>query len=360
MLDILLTATAAQLGKVALEQVLELGQGALEDYAQDFFKDSLGSGVAKLKASVLKGPMGEAVGEFIKAFVQELKDNDVPGSSIKHHYTGAIKKFIKDKAVKPILGKAFETDCELIDYGQLAAIWTQQYQQPGWGFPDEDFRWKRVAKKYGTTVKGIVKANEELRSLLTTELLEQIAQNTTLFSPGFDTQTYRESLQCSYGYLKLYTLDSTDRVDAIKLWRMFIEQTVREALPPTRYDLPSDIKRRLQAEGQLEEAPTSEELEYYQRDYFQQPARKAVNAVMDAQRSVILGDPGAGKSTLLQYLALEWVEGKTDVLPLLIELREYVLAQSPSFLDFLHSGVVLIGNLSSNSCTNICRINLFW
>ncbi|MEB3231691.1 MAG: NACHT domain-containing protein [Leptolyngbyaceae bacterium] len=333
MLDILLSATAGQVGKLGLEQVLELGQGALEDYAQDFFKDSLGGGVAKLKASVLKGPMGEAVGEFIKVFVQELKDNDVPDSSIKHHYTGAIKQLVKDRAVKPILGQAFETSCEVIDYGQLAEIWTQQYRQPGWGFPDEEFRWKRVAKKYVTAVKGIVKGNEELRSLLTTDLLEQIAQNTTLFSPGFDTQTYRESLQASYGYLKLYTLDSTDRVDAIKLWRMFIEQTVREALPPTRYDLPLDIKRRLQAEGQLEDALTPEELEYYQ-----QPAWKALDAVMDAPRSVILGDPGAGKSTLLQYLALEWVEGKTDVLPLLIELREYVLDQSPSFLDFLHSG----------------------
>ena len=169
MLDLLLTATATQLGKVVFDQVLQLGQGALEDYAQDFFKDSLGSGVAKLKASVLKGPMGEA-------------------------------------------------------------------------------------------------------------------------------------------------------------------------LPPTRYDLPLDIKRQLSAEGQLEDAPSPEDLEHYRRDYFQQPARKALDAVMDAQRSVILGDPGAGKSTLLQYLALEWVEGKREPLPLLIELREYALAKSTSFLDFLHCG----------------------
>jgi predicted NACHT family NTPase len=53
---------------------------------------------------------------------------------------------------------------------------------------------------------------------------------------------------------------------------------------------------------------------------------------------VILGDPGAGKSTLLQYLALEWVEGKTATLPLLIELRDYALGQSTNFLDFLHRG----------------------
>lgn len=50
-----------------------------------------------------------------------------------------------------------------------------------------------------------------------------------------------------------------------------------------------------------------------------------MEAVADSQRAVILGDPGAGKSTLLQYLALDWVEGKTELLPLLIELREYAI-----------------------------------
>jgi predicted NACHT family NTPase len=60
--------------------------------------------------------------------------------------------------------------------------------------------------------------------------------------------------------------------------------------------------------------------------------------VADVSHAVILGDPGSGKSTLLQFLALDWVEGKTEALPLLIELREYALAQSQSFLDFLHRG----------------------
>ncbi|MCG8367053.1 MAG: NTPase (NACHT family), partial [Pseudanabaenales cyanobacterium] len=40
----------------------------------------------------------------------------------------------------------------------------------------------------------------------------------------------------------------------------------------------------------------------------------------------------------MQYLALEWVEGNSDPLPLLIELRDYVLAQSTHFLEFLHRG----------------------
>ena len=282
--------------------------------------------------------MAEAVGYFIKRFIKELQINDVPETSIQHHYKAAIKKFVQDKAVRPILGKAFEKDCKQIDYEQLEQIWAQQYQVSGWQFPLEEFDWRGLSKEYVYEVKGIVKANPELRSLLETDLLEDIARNTAQLSPGFDVETYRASLQSSYGYLKLYTLDSTDRVDAIKLWSMFIEQTVREALPPMRYDLPLDLKRQLRAEGQLEADLSPEALEHYRREYFQQPARKVLEAVADSQRAVILGDPGSGKSSLLQYLALEWVEGKTEKLPLLIELREFAINPSANFLEFLHRG----------------------
>ncbi|WP_346292475.1 NACHT domain-containing protein [Sphaerothrix gracilis] len=332
-----LIGTGLELSKQVLKQVLDLGQSALEGYVEDFFKDCFDSGVARLQASSLKGPMAEAIGCFIQRFVEELQINEIPETSLDHYYKAAIKQFVRDKAVGQILGKAFETDCKQIDYQQLEQLWLQRVK-PGWQFPVEEFDWRRVAKSYVLAVKGIVKADAELRALLDTELLETIAQNTAQLSPGFDVIKYRQSLQASYGHLKLYILDSTDRVDAIKLWNIFIEQTVREALPPMRYDLPLDVKRKLQAEGQLESDLSPEALEYYQREYLQQPARKALEAIADSQQSVILGDPGAGKSTLLQYLALNWVEGKAETLPLLIELREYVLAESTSFLDFLHRG----------------------
>jgi len=338
MLEWLAVTTGVELGKLVLEQVLDLGKPVLEGYVQDFFKDCLSAGVARLNATTLKTPMAEAIGYFIKRFIKELQINDVPETSIQHHYKAAIKKFVQDKAVRPILGKAFEKDCKQIDYGQLEQIWAQQYQDSGWQFPSEEFDWRGVCKEYVYEVKGIVKANPELRSLLETDLLEDIACNTAQLSPGFDVETYRASLQSSYGYLKLYTLDSTDRVDAIKLWAMFIEQTVREALPPMRYDLPLDLKRQLQAEGRLEADLSPEALEHYRHEYFQQPARKVLEAVADSQRAVILGDPGSGKSSLLQYLALEWVEGKTGKLPLLIELREFAINPSANFLEFLHRG----------------------
>jgi hypothetical protein len=338
MLEWLAASTGIELGKLVLEQVLDLGKPVLEGYVQDFFKGCLDSGVARLNASTLKTPMAEAVGYFVKRFVRELQINGVPDTSIEHHYKTTIKRFVQDKAVGPILGKAFEKDCKQIDYEQLERIWTQQYEVTGWQFPTEEFDWRGVCKEYVYEVRGIIKANAELRSLLETELLEDIARNTAQLSPGFDLETYRKSLQSSYGYLKLYTLDSTDRVDAIKLWAMFIEQTVREALPPLRYELPSDLKRRLQDQGQIEDDLSPEALEHYRREYFQQPARKVLKAVADSQRAVILGDPGSGKSSLLQYLALEWVEGNTETLPLLIELREFAIDPTTNFLEFLHRG----------------------
>ncbi|MEM7067152.1 MAG: NACHT domain-containing protein [Cyanobacteria bacterium P01_B01_bin.77] len=337
MLECLAVSTSVELGKLVLTQVLDLGKPVLEKYVQNFFEHCLDSSVTRLNASTLKTPMSEALGVFIKRFIQELEFNDVPETSIQHHYNRAIKRFIQDQAVGKILGKAFNKGCKKIDYNQLQTIWAQTFQDSKWQFPEEDFDWRGVAKEYLIEVKGIVKSNAQLRQLLETELLEDIARNTAQISPGFDLAKYRTSLQSSYGYLKLYTLDSTDRIDSITLWNIFIEQSVREALPPIRYQLPLDLKQKLQEANEIENL-SPEAIEYYNREYFNQPIKKVFDALTKSQLTVILGDPGSGKSSLLQYLALEWVEGNIDTLPLLIELREFALAQSSSFLDFLHRG----------------------
>ena len=175
MLEWFATSTAIELGKWAFE---ELGKPVLEGYVQDFFKGCLSSGVARLNAATLKAPMAEAIGYFIKRFIKELQINDIPETSIQHHYKAAVKKFVQDKAVRPILGKAFEKDCKQIDYGQLEQIWAHQYQGSVWQFPSEEFDWRGVCKEYVYEVKGIVKANPELRSLLLIDLTEDIARNT--------------------------------------------------------------------------------------------------------------------------------------------------------------------------------------
>ncbi len=338
-------ATGVELSKLVLEQVLNLGRAALEDYVKDFFKDCIKSGVARANAEVLKKPMAEAVGFFIKRFIKELQINNVPKSSIEHHYKASIKRFIQNEAVRPVLGKAFEKDCQEIDYAELQRIWMQQYQNPEWQFPIEKFDWYRVAKEYVLEVQGIIEANAELRSLLEFELQKEIAENTkkiventTQLTPGFDLKKYRHSLQSSYGYLKLSALSINDHVESVKLWKMFIEPSVREAIPPLRYELPLDVQRQLQEQGRLEVDLSPKTLEHYRHQYLQQPRQKVLAALSTSQRTVILGYPGAGKSTLLQFIALEWAESKTEELPLLIELREYAIAQSKNFLDFLHRG----------------------
>ena len=338
MLELLAIATGVELGKFVLNQVLDLSKPVLESYVQDFFKDCLDGGVARLKTNTLKQPMAEAIGFFIQRFIKELQFYDVPDTSINHYYKSAIKQFVRDKAVGSILGQAFETSCKKIDSAQLETIWMERYPQQGWQFPAEDFDWRGVTKEYVVQVKSIVKANVELRALLETDLLEELVNNTAQLSPGFDIIKYRESLQTSYGYLKLHTLDGTHRADPVKLWHMFIEQTVRAALPPSLYDLPLDLRRQFHEQKQLRADLPAEVLEIYRREYFQQPTSKVLKAVAESKWVVILGDPGSGKSTLLQYLALKWVEQQTTEFPLLIELREYALSRASNFLEFLHKG----------------------
>jgi GTPase SAR1 family protein len=121
---------------------------------------------------------------------------------------------------------------------------------------------------------------------------------------------------------------------------LFIEQNVREDLPPSRFEIPQHYKQELLKSGQLDRDLNSEQVEQYRRQYLEKSAEPVLKAIesINCQRAVVLGDPGSGKSTLLQYLALEWADGKTERFPLLIELREYVndRSKSPNFLDFYH------------------------
>jgi hypothetical protein len=104
----------------------------------------------------------------------------------------------------------------------------------------DGFSWYRIADEYVRKVRGIVKATPELRSILIEERMEAIEQSNAAIErntaqlrgilPGFDIQCYRNSLQDTYGHLKLNTLDSTDQQYKLRLWNMFIPQSVREAL----------------------------------------------------------------------------------------------------------------------------------
>lgn len=112
--------------------------------------------------------------------------------------------------------------------------------------------------------------------------------------PGFDLEKYRESIKECYGYLKLNVLDSTDQQYRLRLWKMFIPQLVREALPPSRYELPKESQQRLEVTKQTESDLSSNSTEQDYEKYLQQPIYSVLQLLMDEkyQRVVVLGDPG--------------------------------------------------------------------
>ena len=338
MIEWLLTIGAAELAEKLFEEVLNLGKKAAENYVQDFFKDNLKEEVIAANPEVTKKAIAEALRAFLVLVVEELEFQQMSKSEIRDKkFNKVIVQFIKDDSIRSILSKGFDRKSGNIEVERLALIWRGSTYK-GKPFPEmpNEFDWQRVGKEYIRKVRKIVWKTPELRALLETDLLETIAYNTGQLSPGFDLKKYKESLIGNYAYLKLYQLDNTDRTDSIKLWNVFIEQSVREALPPLRYEVPADLRRKLLENGQIDKDLTPEGIIAYRLEYLRQPPQKVLDALSKINRVVILGDPGAGKSTLLQYLALEWIENNTNLLPILIELREYGISSSTNFLEFLH------------------------
>ena len=373
MLEWLAVATGVELGQLVLQQVLNLTTSAMEDYVQNFFKDCLAGGVARLKANQLRQPMAEAIGVFIQQFVKELQANDVPDTSINHFYGDALKKFVRDAEVRALLGQAFVYDNPTVNFEQLQQIWEDTYLDARWLFPKEDFRWRRITQKYQEAVAGIVEANEDLRAILgiqlqktQTALLQQVAGR----SVDFNLAQYRDALLEQYGALKLDSLGSSQyeregtNYRNVSLWQVFVAQEARECqdyLPQT-YEVPKEHLRRLQQAGDME---ILDEMEAQKRQsrYGSQIPRSILDIVGWQPATVrvqpphpylvILGDPGSGKSTLLRYLAVCWAQQpSTAQIPLLIELRGYSQSRAQQecrdFVEFVHKGSEWVNHLNEH------------
>jgi hypothetical protein len=286
----------------------------------------------------------KATKQFRDLFLQELRDRGVDDRQIKqekyHKYLG---KLILDRDIQALIAKSLESSVEfdLDQIDRIEQIWVAKYQPSGVPFPAA-FDWSLLIKKYQAAVKELKKQDEKEREILQLEATEANTKAQKSIAPiplGFDLSEYRNSLIFSYGRLKLHTLDSTDRQYQIKLWQIFIEQNVRESLPPSRFEIPQDDQQQLLKSGRLERDLNSEQVEQYRRLYLEKSAQPVLKAIGNekCQRAVIVGNPGSGKSTLLQYLALDWAEGHTARLPLLFELWQYVNDRSPgkTFLNFL-------------------------
>lgn len=120
-----------------------------------------------------------------------------------------------------------------------------------------------MAKEVLFEVRGIVKANPELRALLAIEIAEDVATQTSLIasatlqlvgpSVGFDVQRYRKSILDQYAYLPLESLGSGMyereglNYRTIPLWNIFVAQDVRacQAFQPNDFEIPKDLQLRL-------------------------------------------------------------------------------------------------------------------
>ncbi|MEQ9238518.1 hypothetical protein [Coleofasciculus sp. E2-BRE-01] len=270
---------------VLKEILLKLGKEALEDYVKDFFKDSIKSGVQSAQPDVLKKALGEALQQFLKLIEDELLLY-LTEAEVRDNYQMAIGRFIKDDDVKPLLGKAFEKDCRVIDANQLRVIWVQRYS------PDmpAGFNWEEITKPYLKEVKRIVRNSPELKRILELEILELIEQQVrenARINPDFNIFKYQEGLRERYSHLNLSSLDTTGcAYNELKLGQVFIPQNVRQVhqVLPQVYELPKEHQRRLRESHQLDGDVSLEDLTEYKQVYSQQPIRPIGEIIKDKDR----------------------------------------------------------------------------
>jgi hypothetical protein len=331
----------------------------LEDIAKDVAKDAAKSYVGQCFKSVFsviyKEPLTKSTGQALKELLEliegELIRADIEEEQLQE-WVYDVRRFVNQESVRYAIAALFLKPGYHLDPKVFITAWQQldhAHAMP------ENFSWPYVAKRFAAKVVAIRQSSTELQETFAS--LAQ-AQNTQALQelvglpPEFDLETYREALVERYGTVDLASLDTTGVYYEVRLWSVFVAQSVRECheYEPQLLEVPKDQLLRLVEAGELDAAQLeqSEKLHKEQRRAYVNQAPKPVLAVTDdaaIPRQVILGDPGSGKSSLLRYLALQWArindanQRYTQPLPLLIELREYNRWHCPShkgFLKYLH------------------------
>ncbi|MDJ0581529.1 NACHT domain-containing protein [Crocosphaera sp.] len=336
-------------GSVVRSVMQDLATEGAKDYGKEFFKNSLGKLLRLPEKDVQKEAYGKALKEFLEIFQQQLEMADIDDDKLEI-YKKPLKIFIKDEIVKPILGDAFDINCQLLDTFTLAKSW-HRLNLPQ--LPSE-FNWEKVGKFYLRKTREIIESSEKLKAIFLVEIKIKDSENIQEIvglKTDYDLDRYAEGLKSEYGNLKLECLDTTT-YEQIKLWRMFVPQNVKRCKQfiPQLYEFPKEVVQELLDRGEINQAELELQLlEEKRREYWNEQLYPVFDIVNEIEHTkiVFLGDPGAGKSSLLQYLALNWAEKEPSdrtsfPIPLLIELRIYARDKDENkcdnFLDFFHQG----------------------
>ncbi len=165
------TQAAAFIFKPILE---DLAKDAAKDWAKDLLKGIPNNFLDKLKKEDIEIAAGKALKEFLQLMQQQLKVRcklslqlmqqqlkvrcKLSEAEIKE-YTEDIKKFINDKSVKEILGKAFDISCEDLNFKNLEDSWKRLQLKP---LPSK-FNWQAFIDQYFIQVQELLQESEELR-----------------------------------------------------------------------------------------------------------------------------------------------------------------------------------------------------
>ena len=244
--------------KPILQELSNIAKDAAKDWTKDLLKSIPDGLLKRLQKEEIDIAVGKALKEFLLLVQQELEDADLEDEELKQ-FIKPFKTFIGNKEIKEILGNAFNYESEVLNTKKLETKW---YELDLQALPD-DFNWKRLGKRYLKKVKAIIRESPELRSVLDSQNLEFIKDNTQATAgiiPDFDLTGYQEGIRERYGKLQLDSLDTSGYAyNELKLWQMFIAQNVREihSVLPQVHEIPKEHLKRLresqQAESEIEE-----------------------------------------------------------------------------------------------------------
>ncbi|WP_017659988.1 HEAT repeat domain-containing protein [Baaleninema simplex] len=374
--------------------VTNIAQKALEGYVQKFVTNAIADGVKSVDKKLAGDIVRKALKEFAIAFGTELHTAGLNRARAKP-FRKPVMAFLLEEEVQATLTEALKASCHSIDARVLARCWkTGYYRQlvPQWfprgerlfpttfkenypslvygkpfPFLPPEFDWGRVSQAYFEAVCNLIKTDEQLRAVYTVELTEQIAAAQGI-QADFDLRKYAESLQETYGTLRIQSLAKSANLHdrPVKLFRVFVPQMARECggyLP--HYDWQKRDLEILRQRGGIAEDFDPDRAEVLKQTYLDRSANP-VQAFLEpgnaqyAKYLVVLGDPGSGKSSLLQWLALRWAHLKDtdpnklvlEPLPIVIELRRYFAEWREtqcSFLEFLHRGSSAVCHLNQHT-----------